>query len=66
MFIFKVRLIDYFAIRIDVPWHVAIEGLKADGFNEDKITFAVVAEYRSRIRYLEAQAMMAERKRHIK
>lgn len=50
---------DYFAIHADVPWNAAIETLKLRG--NDYPTIHELAEYRAKLKYAEADAMLAER-----
>ena len=50
---------DWFASQADVPWNAVLDTLRLRG--EPTPTAARFAEYRAELRYLEADAMLAER-----
>ncbi|MNL49700.1 hypothetical protein D3C87_1726580 [compost metagenome] len=55
------NLRDYFAIHADVPWNAVIETLSLRGVTSP--TVKQMAEYRAQLKYCEADAMLAERKK---
>ena len=50
---------DWFAGQSDIPWGAVIETLKTKGIENP--TVGDVADYRAALRYMEADAMLAER-----
>lgn len=51
---------DYAAIHSDVPWGAVIETLRLLG--NSKPTIGEIVEYRAKVKYAEADAMIAARK----
>lgn len=51
---------DYAAIHSDVPWNAVIETLRMQG--NSKPTIREIVEYRAKVKYAEADAMIAARK----
>jgi hypothetical protein len=52
---------DYFAAKAEIPWNAVLETLRLRG--EEKPTLHRVTEFRSEMKYMEADAMLAERNR---
>lgn len=51
---------DYFAAHVDIPWDVVMEMWRLNEKGDP--TVAKLLEYRAGLRYIEANAMMVERK----
>lgn len=50
---------DYFAAHADIPWSAVADSMEMKGFNNP--TYEQFLEYRAKIKYMEADAMLEAR-----